>query len=361
MKDTLQTIRRKVTNVVRMIRRNITVNLLIKFLPFFSFIVPIITLYFLYPKSFEGDPAWEGYWQGRFLYLFFLWLAFLELILNWEKLTNKINRLKSIRTIGFTVALLLPMIYVIAGNFWGMNTIIANIAMSNNIPHANLMPLASEYFVFSIFFTFTILLMYGINHLGDFSISGLFLGLIGILYTIDNLYPTGQFTPFQILVPTTASLAANLLRFMGYQTRWIGVSGGMPTFQIWDSLGRPSAAFSIAWPCAGIESLLLYTVTILLFLKKFVVSWWQKTAYFIVGAIITYFINILRIATIFIVSIPYWSTTSAWLQFHNIYGPLYSITWITSYPLIIIGIQAAWRVIRKPRKLKGNLSNAEIG
>ncbi|MEM3715236.1 MAG: exosortase/archaeosortase family protein, partial [Nitrososphaeria archaeon] len=99
-----------------------------------------------------------------------------------------------------------------------------------------------------------------------------------------------------------------------------------------------------------IDSLIIYSVTILLFLKDSVISWKQRTAYFLIGAAITYFINILRIATIFIIAIDYGATSPQVQQFHNYYGPLYSITWITAYPLIIIGTQALWRKI-KSRKI----------
>jgi hypothetical protein len=31
--------------------------------------------------------------------------------------------------------------------------------------------------------------------------------------------------------------------------------------------------------------------------------------------------------------------------FHSLYGPLYSIAWIVSYPLIILGSQSLWHKI----------------
>jgi len=43
---------------------------------------------------------------------------------------------------------------------------------------------------------------------------------------MDNLYSAG-FTPFQILVPTTATLAFKMLNFMGYQTA-LNLSSQMP-------------------------------------------------------------------------------------------------------------------------------------
>jgi exosortase/archaeosortase family protein len=185
--------------------------------------------------------------------------------------------------------------------------------------------------------------------LQKYSISVFFLGLIGMIYMIDNLYPYGRFTPFQIMVPTTTTFAANFLNLMGFQTststHTSAYYGSLSRLQVYDTRGKLLARFDIAWPCSGVESLLIYTVTILLFLKKMDISWKHKTLYFMIGAVVTYFINVLRIATIFMIAI----NQGDWLSFHNFYGQLYSITWIISYPLMVIGSQALWGKIRNWR------------
>jgi exosortase/archaeosortase family protein len=313
-------------------------SILVKLLPLLSFILPTVILYFLDPMVFEKT------WKGRIFYIFFLWLVSLETILGWEELKSKqIRKLRSVRTIAFVVALLLPTIYVVAANFYGLNGLIADLASKNNIFWASVMPLSTEYLVFTGLFALIIVLEYGIRGLKLHSISTFFLGTIGVIYTIDNVYPNGKFTPFQIIVPTTATLAASLLSLIGYRIRWYPTVDGMPDLRVTSSQGS-SIRFQIAWPCSGVESLLIYSVTILLFLKNSTISWKQRIVYFIFGAAVTYFINILRIVTIFIIGIN--SGVPAAMAFHDYYGQLYSITWITSYPLLIIGSRALWGRIR---------------
>jgi len=170
-----------------------SINSVRKLLPLFSFIIPFLILYSLYPESFEAT------WKGRTYYLFFLWLFLLEIILNWEKLqARKIDKMKSARTVTFTIALLIPTVYVIVANFYGWNYMIENLAEQHNIPFASWIPLSTEYLVFAVLFALIVLLEYGISALRDFSISAVFLGIIGVIYTIDNVYPFGAFTPFQI-------------------------------------------------------------------------------------------------------------------------------------------------------------------
>jgi exosortase/archaeosortase family protein len=219
-----------------------------------------------------------------------------------------------------------------------------DLATKNNIvdPWVSAMPLSTEYLVFTALFALIIMLEYGIEGLKSHAISTVFLGTIGALYMIDNVYPNGKFTPFQIIVPTTATLAANLLSFMGYRIKWYPTIDGMPDLKVTNPQGTSSARFLIAWPCSGVESLLIYSVTILLFLKNSTISWKQRIVYFAFGAAVTYFINILRIVTIFIIGINGGDP----MAFHDYYGQLYSITWITSYPLLIIGSRALWGKIR---------------
>lgn len=332
---------------------NIKIDILTKLLPIFSFIASFILLYFLYPKSFDGDPSWEGYYQGRFYYIFFLWLVSLEMILEWEKLkANRLNKLRSRRTFVFILALTLPLFYVVAANYWGLNSAITDIATLNNVPHANLMPLVTEYLVFPSLFCLIVLLAYGINRLTEFSMSVFFLGIIGLVYTIDNLYPVGRFTPFQALVTPTTILAAKGLNLMGYGTlitQFVSPDyGWMTILRVWDTNNMLRATeFGIAWPCAGVEGLILYTIIVLLFLKKMNIPSWQKITYFTIGAVVTYSVNVLRIMSIFIIGINSGNSAPAILQFHNLYGPLYSLSWIIAYPLIIIGSRDLWGRIRK--------------
>jgi exosortase/archaeosortase family protein len=320
-------------------------NILGKLLPLISFIVPMLILYSLDPKSFEAT------WKGRTYELFFLWLISLETILNWEKLNAEKRKLKSLRTVGFVITLLLPTIYVVGDNYWGWNEISKKLVENSQLSFKDSMPLSNEYLVFTVLFALIILFEYGFTDLKNYSISTVFLGTIGIIYTIDNLYPWGQFAPFQLIVPTTTMLAARVLNLMGFTTlisfsRANPAHVALPRLTI-SSAGR-STWFDIGWPCSGVESLIIYAVTILLFLKNSPISWKQTTIYFILGAVITYFINILRIVIIFLISFNTGGgLTPAVRQFHDYYGQLLSIVWIISYPLIIIGTRLLWNEIRK--------------
>lgn len=300
-----------------------------------SFVVPFSILYVLEPSLFEAT------WIGRTFYLFFLWLVILEVILSWDNLQNsKLKKVKSPRTVLFLIVLTLPTLYVVWANYFGLNDIIRNLVYQNTMRwgDALLMRVPVEYLVFTLLFALMVPLAFGINGLRTFSASTAFLGIIGTLYAIDTLYHN-TFTPFQVLVPATTVLSASVLNMMGYQTKIsVGhdpINGTYPVLIASNANAGP-VSFGIAWACSGIESLLIYTVVMALFLKPSAIRWIYKIPLLVTGAFITYFINILRVVNIFVIQL----NGGNYQEFHDYYGPLLSVLWITSYPLIIMGIHA---------------------
>jgi len=321
-------------------------GMIIKILLVLSFVVPFSILYVLDPGLFQAT------WIGRTFYIFFLWLVVLEMILNWDNLENsRLKEMISVRTTLFVTVLLLPTLYVVWANFLGGNVMIRNFLLQKNMPWSDalLMRIPVEYLVFTLFFVMMVVLAYGFSGLKNFSAAALFLGIVGTLYAVDTTYH-GTFTPFQILVPATTTLSAFGLRLMGYKTIvTVGSDAANGTYPVLIATSPThTASFGIAWACSGIESLLIFTAVAVLFLMASDLRWFYKVSCFVVGALITYTINILRIMYIFVIQL----SGGSYVEFHNYYGPLISVLWITSYPLIIMGIQALSASIKLKRGAK---------
>jgi thaumarchaeosortase len=314
---------------------------------FLSVGVPLTVLYFLYPLSFDKT------FNGRGYYLFFVWLLVLEFVFDWDKYGSKESD-KPVRNVfAFSVALTLPTVYVVISNFLGLNAAIIDFSKPFGIvsPWLDFMPLATEFLVFTVLFAVAILCTYDLRGLRDFSLPIAMLGVVGAVSMINLLFPYGGFTPFQILVPMTANLSAGVLNLLGYKT-WLLQNPNNFTPTLYASNLKTVWGGNIAWPCAGVDSLLIYSVVILLFLKKADFSRVQKIIYFIVGATVAFFINVLRIVTIYVIGVNSGGDSAAVSAFHDSYGQIYSAIWIVSYPLIIIGSQILWS------KLHSNLKRA---
>ncbi|MEM0096327.1 MAG: exosortase/archaeosortase family protein [Candidatus Bathyarchaeia archaeon] len=312
------------------------------FIPVMAFIAPISILYYLHPTSFNMT------WKGRTYYLFFIWLLALETVLDWKK-TETEWKVKSPRTLFLLGASALPTAYIVLSECTSLDTFIISFFQKHLVekPLVEMMPLAIEYLVFTTSLVLIVLVGQSMETLPKYSISIFFLGILGLVYLVDNLYPYGKFTPFQMVVPTTTQLAANILNTMGFKTAIFNIQnptyGSITILRVFDAQGKLLAGFGIGWPCAGVDSLLLYSVTVLLFLKNSGFSLKISVACFFIGAAVTYFINILRIVSIYLIAI----NGGDWGRFHDYYGPLFSITWITLYPLIVLVSQQLWRKIAK--------------
>jgi thaumarchaeosortase len=242
---------------------------------------------------------------------------------------------------------MLPTLYVIFEAYFGLNVTITNWATHGSVVFAAWMPLSIEYMAFSVFLVLAVGISFGKKGVTGFALPALFAAIVGVLYTIDNMFPYGEFTPFQMLVPTTTNFAAGLLSLMGNSViSGFEIATGMPTLDVTGPLG--TAKFAIAWPCAGIESLLIFTGVSLLFLNRMDLSWKAKIGFFALGSAVVYFINVLRIGAIFTLGMQYGETSLQVQDFHFYYGPLYAMTWIIAYPLIII-LVSSWKKIRRPQ------------
>jgi thaumarchaeosortase len=297
----------------------------------------VFNLRFLFPLT----------WKGRMFYLFFLWLLFLESIIDWDKIVEKKPE-NSFRIFAFFAAAAVPLVYVLSVNFWGLNKFVTSIGEDLGFTGYNLdfhWPLSAEYIVFTVSFLVAIFLAYKKEGLKFFSIALSLLGGMCIVYMINTYYATEGFKPFDMLALPTSACAAALLDILGYHVtlQYTSGAGSMPLITV---SGKSSAAAYIGWPCAGVHSLFLFVVIILLMFKRSNISNYRKFVYFVVGAVGTYFVNILRIASYFTIFINNGEAAADF--FHNSLGEFYFIAWVSIYIMMIISIEK-YKLVEKAR------------
>lgn len=295
-----------------------------------------------YPQHAPTRFVFEETWKGRMFYLFFIWLFFVEFILDWEKIANKTPKSR-IRIISAFICAFIPTLYVLLVNFVpNANQFVIeigqNLGITGDLSSENFLtfhwPLSFEYLIFWVSFTLVTILSYGKVGLGVFSISLSLLGSMTFMYMIDTLYPNGLFTPLQMFALPTAASAAAFLQLLGYK---VSLQYPGPFYSQLPFLGISGASGAyIGWPCAGVHSLLLFVLIISLFFKRSEISSLRKAVYFVFGLLGTYFVNILRISSILIMMI---NDVNAARIFHDVYGELYFLAWMLFYLLIIVFIQ----------------------
>ncbi len=324
------------------------------------FIAAIILLMILDYFNLESFPIFNerGFyfdytWKGRLFILFFMWLLVLEYSLNvgQEPKTDQENLPKNqLKILATYLCALIPIIYILSVNFLGLDRTVIQLgeAFRGEYWRANFKdwehiltaawPLSVEYLMFTVSFLATILLAYGKSGLKKFGISIALIAGITAIYLTDTIFPYGVLKPLQLLALPTASCAAMLLDLLGYTFMMYYSPGpsAMPIIRTRDLAGN-SVSIGIAWPCAGVHSMFLYTLIMLLLFRKSSMSRFRKLIYFIVGAIGTYLVNVLRIIAYYFIRVN--SGLSAAETFHDVYGEILFVTWILLYILLIVCIQ----------------------
>ena len=322
----------------------------------FSFILPISMLYL------SNSISFESVWKGRAPYLIFLWLLFLELALAWKKLPNK-----SLSVAKIALIAAVPN-YLIGIFTFALNGKIMELGKLVGVPyevHGEWLledwALSVEYVVLTVCFVASVLLLYKIDGLKFFSISTFFLAATSCFYMIDTFIPFGLLTILQGFVPLIASLVARILNWLGYITQVLSPEQLQEFHIINDPKGMwgldiqgLNTLVLIAWGCAGIQSLFIYTFVILLFIKGASISLKRKIIYVAIGAIGTFLVNLLRIVSICLVGVHI--DPEALKMFHEYYGELFFIVWIIVYFLLIIyGSKILTKMSAITSKLKSNL------
>jgi len=316
-----------------------------------TFFLPILLILFLDFFNIEAfgslnqEFMFNLTWKGRMFYLFFVWLILLESVLDWEVVVEEQRMLQN----RFRIFLLLvfgavPTIYILSVNFLGLDQMIFSFGEFLQIRPEFIdsgWPLSVEYVILALFFILATWLAYGLAGVKGFSISLSLLAGIGIVYLVDTIWPYGTLKPMQLLAVPTSAFATALLDLLGYSVALTypfssPEYGSMPLMTV-RAAGETVRA-NIAWPCAGVHSLLLFTLIALVFFKKTAMRRETKIVFFLVGAVGTYLTNILRIASYFAISIHYGS--EAGLVFHNSYGELCFVLWIFAYFIIVTAVMS---------------------
>lgn len=301
--------------------------------------------------EFNKSFVFLGTWKGRMFYLFFMWIFLLESIIGWTEIAEKKAR-KRYSILLFLACISIPLIYILSVNFLGFDQAIISLGQGLGFTDRTLnfhWVLSIEYLMITLSFIAAIYLVYGKKSLTFFSISSSLLMGITAIYTLDTFYPRGIFRPFELLALPTSACAAALLEILGYGVSLHYSSGieAMPSISISVPEAYPpwQGAF-IGWPCAGVHSLFLFVAIMLLLFKKSAISRFRKLLYFIVGAFCTYIVNVLRIASFFIILRN--NGKEAARFFHDTIGELYFIFWIFAYILIIVSVEK-FRLVERTR------------
>ncbi len=286
-------------------------------------VLPVMGFYLLKPTLFPW--VWVGY--ASLIYAtFFLILTWLNYRLISKEQTAKIN----IPWLYVVPLLAAISIYQILLYSTALPQMISQAGEALGIQGSKYLsfhwPILIDFSIFTIYIIGLITSFFGVRALKFFVGPVIYLVSFICIVIIDIRYPFLDFVVLQRWVPVIVFIVAHLLRVLG-----VNVTYGE------NFLYNPrSGMVVIAWPCAGVHSLLIYTAVAYSFLQNLDISKTRKLIYVSLGFLGTYMVNILRVTAI-IVSNYYFGVNVN--VAHHYAGELFFVIWILVFLFLVVTIE----------------------
>jgi thaumarchaeosortase len=200
--------------------------------------------------------------------------------------------------------------------------------------------LSMDFVLYALYCLAATLTLYSARSVRFMMLPVIYLVGLGILDVMDAYFPEDSLAFLQVWVYLIWNVVVFLLSLMGFHTN-VDVDTA--------NLNRPSlilrgnqlflwgykgfVGLAIYWPSSGVVSMIIYSLVILVLMVKLDAPRKRKVVYAVIGAVGTYFVNVIRI-TLIVLYITYVSSNFA--AFHASIGEVLFIAWIFIYLLAVI-------------------------
>jgi len=217
--------------------------------------------------------------------------------------------------------------------------------------------LAMDFVAYAVYCLAATALLYSIPSIRLMTLPVIYLIGLGILDTMDAYFPEDSLAFLQVWVYLIWNVVVFLLSLMGFHTNVDTATApiklpslilrGNQLF-LWGYKGYVGLA--IYWPSSGVVSMIIYSLVIVVLMVKLDAARKRKVGYAVIGAVGTYFVNVIRI-TLIVLYITY--VSSNFEAFHASIGEVLFIAWIFIYLLAVIRYENRYPPSQpKPRRMK---------
>jgi len=186
-----------------------------------------------------------------------------------------------------------------------------------------------DYLAFFTFLIVAISITYKIKALRSLPSAGVYLLGMTIVLLLDSYLPFDALGPFEIIVSPMLYVVAAVIRLsqlgsVAVLENTMTLSGARGSFQI-----------SVFWPSAGVHSMIIYSLLILLFLVRIRTTMKRRILYFSLGAIGTFLLNLLRIFALALYVLLVTTDFSKFEEFHATIGEIMFLPWILTFAYLV--------------------------
>ena len=297
-------------------------------------IAPILFTLIAYPDTF--GLAWN---EGRGAFLFAMAFTAAELV--GMKFSISKNR--------FYIIILLASItigYFIALSF-GLRDSITEAAPSFRVALLDSWIWMWDSIVMSVFLFSSLIILFGKKWYKIAPAGALFLAGTAAFLATDAFFPYDTLGPLQFIVPIYLQIDQGVINFIDKAIVNVGPENpdipanpatARGNLLILNGLHGPFA-LQVFWPSAGVDSMILFTLVMLAFLLKLTIPRKRKIIYFVIGALGTAAVNVIRITSLSLYALVVTTNASEWEAFHSVAGLVMFLPYLGVYLGIVMYIE----------------------
>lgn len=290
--------------------------------------------------AFDFNSFVLGWNEGRGGLLF----AIFFLLMEWRDAKGSLKpKLSKGRVLGWASSLALLAGYFIAVYGFGLQSAISKYG-ETFLAEDGLLSWTWlwEYVVFALALFGFLLSVFGLRALKDSVTPLLYCVGSALILLLDAFFPHQSPGVLGLIVPVIVGLVASLLWVSGVKALqnpiaasnppWVYVKGNVLY------LGGLKGFFilEINWPCAGVLSMLIYSLVIIVLMVKLNAPFKRKLAYAGLGALGTFLVNVFRI---FLITLAAAYSRIDLRVFHESIGEVLFVVWIAIYLLSVLKVE----------------------
>ena len=292
---------------------------------------PILFALVAFPDTFS--LSWN---QGRGGYLFALAFVVAELVGLKIQIPTK-RLLAVIPLAALTIAYLVGLEY-------GLREYIEESAKVYDVQLIFSWTWMWDYIIMAIFVVVSLFIFFGKKWVRIAPAGPIFLTGSAVILSLDAFFPYDTLGPLQYVVPPLLEINA-----------WVITSLDLGIATARDNLlflkgDHGAMALQVFWPSAGIHSIIIYSLVMMVFLLKMNIPRNRKAIYFGIGIIGTIGVNMIRIFSLSVYALKVTTNAQKWEEFHSVAGEIMFLPWLFVFLFVVMYIET--KRLKKMEKTK---------
>lgn len=290
-------------------------------------IAPIVFAFILDRDSFT--LSWN---EGRGGLLFVPFIIVFEIYTSTSKLDASAKRFYIV-----CILSLFTIFYFASLELFGFQEVIKSSAGAFNVVIPDSWTLMWDFIVLGSFLASALFILFGIRFLKVAPASIIYLAVSAIILWLDAFFPYDSLGPLQIIVPLYLEIDEAVVNWVDKYI--VDLGPGTPAaaegnILVLTGLNGPFA-LRVYWPSAGVNSLIIYSSVMLVFLLKMQIPMNRRVAYFVIGTLGTVAVNIVRIISLSFFPLLVTTNIQVWEGYHSVAGDIMFLPWVFVYLITI--------------------------